>query len=222
MRDSTVFYRSFYEAVKDLPPEDFKKSVCAIMDYALDGIPPDTTGIEKTMYIMAKPQIDVNNRRYENSKHGGRKPNANQSKTKTEPSVNQDNTKGKPNVNVNDNVNANGKKESTEKKHFVPPTRQDVAEYCRENGYHKVDVERFINYYTSNGWMAGKSKMKDWKAAVRNWERSEIATKPNNTRGNRFTNFGNQRQYDFGSLERQLLGGGDHGQGRQEQAGSVP
>ena len=58
MRDSVVFYRSFYDAVKDLPPEDFKKSVQAIMGYGLDGIEPETTGIERTVFCLAKPQID--------------------------------------------------------------------------------------------------------------------------------------------------------------------
>ena len=72
MRDSIVFYRSFYEAVKDLPAEQFKACVKAIMDYGLDGIVPETCGIEKTVYLMAKPQIDVNNKRYLNGTKGGR------------------------------------------------------------------------------------------------------------------------------------------------------
>lgn len=47
MRDSIVFYRSFYEAVKDLPADQFKACVKAIMDYGLDGTVPETCGIEK-------------------------------------------------------------------------------------------------------------------------------------------------------------------------------
>jgi len=56
-------------------------------------------------------------------------------------------------------------------KRFVPPSLEQVSEYCKErkNG---VDPERFVNYYTSNGWMVGRQKMKDWKAAVRTWERN--------------------------------------------------
>ena len=72
MRDSVVFYRSFYEAVRELPPEDFKKSVCAIMNYGLDDKEPETSGIEKTIHLLTKPQIDANNRRYQNGKKGGR------------------------------------------------------------------------------------------------------------------------------------------------------
>ena len=55
---------------------------------------------------------------------------------------------------------------------FTPPTLEQVKEYCteRKNG---VDAERFIDFYACKGWMVGKNKMKDWKAAVRTWERSD-------------------------------------------------
>jgi len=96
-------------------------------------------------------------------------------------------------------------KESKEKSlRFSPPARQDVADYCKEKGFSDFDVERFVDYYTSNGWMVGKSKMKDWKAAVRNWARAGTAPRPNNTRGNKFSNF-EQRQYDYDALEADLL-----------------
>lgn len=55
---------------------------------------------------------------------------------------------------------------------FSPPSVEDVREYCKENGY-DVDAERFVDYYTSNGWKVGKNHMKDWKAAVRSWNRKE-------------------------------------------------
>lgn len=54
-------------------------------------------------------------------------------------------------------------------KRFTPPTVVQVAEYCRERG-NTVDPQRFVDHYTSNGWMVGRTKMKDWKAAVRTWE----------------------------------------------------
>lgn len=55
---------------------------------------------------------------------------------------------------------------------FTPPTLEEVSEYCksRNNG---VDAQRFIDFYEMKGWMVGKSKMKDWKAAVRTWEKKE-------------------------------------------------
>ena len=66
-----------------------------------------------------------------------------------------------------------GKDNSIEnRKRFTAPTIEDVKAYCKERG-NRVDPERFIDYYTSNGWKVGKNPMKDWKAAVRTWERSE-------------------------------------------------
>ncbi len=103
MRDSVVFYRSFYEAIKRLPAEQFKASALAILEYGLDGKEPDTDGIERTVFCMAKPQIDANNRRYENGTKGGRpKTKTNQTGTKN----NLDETKVEPNEKekVKDNV----------------------------------------------------------------------------------------------------------------------
>jgi predicted phage replisome organizer len=55
-------------------------------------------------------------------------------------------------------------------KRFTPPTVAEVRAYCQER-QNNVDAERFVDYYTSNGWKVGKNAMKDWKAAVRTWER---------------------------------------------------
>ena len=57
-------------------------------------------------------------------------------------------------------------------KRFVRPMVQEVADYCRERG-NQVDAQRFVDYYTANGWRVGKNPMKDWKAAVRTWEKQE-------------------------------------------------
>lgn len=66
-------------------------------------------------------------------------------------------------------------------KRFTPPTLEDVIAYCNERG-NSVDAQHFIDYYTSNGWLVGKNKMKDWKAAVRTWERNGYSSsKPTTT-----------------------------------------
>ena len=57
---------------------------------------------------------------------------------------------------------------------FKPPTKEEVEAYCLERN-NQVDAERFIDYYTANGWCVGKNKMKDWKAAVRTWEKNGYA-----------------------------------------------
>ena len=53
---------------------------------------------------------------------------------------------------------------------FTPPTPDEVAAYCRERG-NAVDAERFCDFYASKGWMIGNQRMKDWRAAVRTWEK---------------------------------------------------
>lgn len=63
-------------------------------------------------------------------------------------------------------------KEKTKKKEkpaFAKPTVEEVAAYVAGKGY-SVNPARFVAYYDSNGWIVGKTKMKDWKAAVRTWE----------------------------------------------------
>ena len=53
---------------------------------------------------------------------------------------------------------------------FRKPTLEEVKEYCRQRG-NKVDAERFVNFYETNGWVQGRGKpIRDWKAAVRTWE----------------------------------------------------
>lgn len=58
---------------------------------------------------------------------------------------------------------------------FVKPTFEEISAYCAERG-NRVDPERFLAYYESNGWKVGRNPMKDWKAAVRNWERNSFSS----------------------------------------------
>ena len=65
------------------------------------------------------------------------------------------------------------KRENREnRKRFIPPTLEEVTNYCYERG-NNIDPQQFIDYYTSNGWLVGKNKMKDWKACIRTWEKRE-------------------------------------------------
>lgn len=72
---------------------------------------------------------------------------------------------------------------------FRPPTVEEVETYCqeRQNG---VDASRFVDFYASKGWKIGSSPMKDWRAAVRTWERRESKTQDKSApmETNRFAN----------------------------------
>lgn len=63
-------------------------------------------------------------------------------------------------------------KEKPKRKKFIKPTVEEIKAYCQErkNG---IDAAYFFDHYESKGWKVGKNPMKDWKAAVRNWERNE-------------------------------------------------
>ena len=62
------------------------------------------------------------------------------------------------------------------KKHFVPPSVEEVRAYCQERG-NGIDPEGFVDFYAARGWVVGKTPMKDWKAAVRTWESRDSARK---------------------------------------------
>jgi hypothetical protein len=67
---------------------------------------------------------------------------------------------------------------SPQKKHFIPPTLEEVQAYCKERN-NNVDAQRWYDFYLSKGWMVGKNKMKDWKAAVRTWEKGGVQSGTN-------------------------------------------
>lgn len=71
-------------------------------------------------------------------------------------------------VSIGNNINNYVAKKS---KNFIPPTVDEVSDYCIERN-NDIDAEEFVDFYTSKGWMIGKNKMKDWKSAVRTWERN--------------------------------------------------
>lgn len=86
------------------------------------------------------------------------------------------------------------------KKRFVAPTLKEVSAYCAERN-NTVDPQSFIDFYTAKDWMIGKNRMKDWKAAVRTWERSNASKTKN-----QFNNF-TQTKFDakLDELDKLLL-----------------
>ena len=101
MRDGFVFYRSFFESFSDLSKKDKLILFDALCNYALNDVEPELTGTPSAVFKLLKPQVDANNRRYENGRKGGR-PKANQTETKTKPNNNQTITKTKPKEQVKD------------------------------------------------------------------------------------------------------------------------
>jgi len=78
------------------------------------------------------------------------------------------------NNNDNNDNNENNNKEDAPKgaTRFIPPTVDEVRQYCQERN-NRVDAQAFVDFYQSKSWYVGKNKMKDWKASVRTWERRD-------------------------------------------------
>ncbi len=75
-------------------------------------------------------------------------------------------------------------KENNKRKNFKKPSLEEVKQYCLERN-NNINPENFIDYYEANGWKIGKNPMKDWRAAVRTWERRSVNVKSNTRANNR-------------------------------------
>ena len=113
-RESFVFYRSFRDAFRALDKDVRLRMYEAIIDYGLDLIEPHFEGIEKVLWTLIRPQLEANNKRFENGCKGGapignqnarKQPKNNQKITEKQPKNNQK----QPNVNENVNENVNTK-----------------------------------------------------------------------------------------------------------------
>ena len=80
-------------------------------------------------------------------------------------------------------LDSSAKSTTTKRKRFEKPSISDIKQYCMERN-NNIDASQFFDYYESNGWKVGKNSMKDWKAAVRTWERSEYR-KPNSKKNSK-------------------------------------
>jgi len=79
------------------------------------------------------------------------------------------------NTNTINNTNSNITTHKKIPNRFIPPTYDEVSAYAIEIGS-SVNVDNFLDYYESNGWLVGKNKMKDWKATFRRWSRENKKT----------------------------------------------
>lgn len=186
IRDSFIFYRSFYQSAKKLPKEDKAELFDAICSYALDGELVELSVVPEAIFTVIKPNLDANRRKWENGCKEKKKPSEVEAIEEQEISKDEANDKqtiskaqGNVDVNVYANVDEECKlKSKSESKRFTSPTLQEVKNYCQERK-NSVNPEKWLNFYQSNGWKVGKNQMKDWKAAVRTWEGNSFESKTN-------------------------------------------
>ena len=201
-RKQFTWYRSYYDALKELPAEEFRDIVLAVCAYALDGEEPELSGVARAIFTLIRPTLEVGRSKAENRSR------AEQTVLSAEQTGNRpEQTKNKPEQTQNKRKQTDNKPEQTRKekekerekesendsycsppppsgpKRFVPPTLAEVQSYVAER-QSPVDPQGFIDFYASKGWMVGKTPMKDWKAACRNaetwerWSRTEASSPP--------------------------------------------
>ena len=195
-KESFVCYAEWLQYFDMLKTDAERAEIArAMFLYNIDGTVPDKSTHSTSfmvLFAMMKNQFDRDNEKYQNKVEKNRE-NAKKSHQanatnckKTLPNDTEryrtlpmaaDNDNDNDNVNDNEVISNDITKGAKTRKRFVKPTVEEVREYCQERG-NTVDPDTFVNFYESKGWVVGKSPMKDWKAAVRNWERSRTETTP--------------------------------------------
>lgn len=188
----------YMELLDTLDDSDRWSFYDALLAYVRSGEIAELSGVAKVLFSMVKADIDkqesISRKRAEAGRKGGEKTKvlskqkANDKQTESKQKANDKQNKAKspldgsplsPTPSIPSPYNPSYKEEyillhnateSREKNHNQRPTLDEVKAYCRERN-NRVDAERFFDYYTANGWKVGKNPMKDWKAAVRTWER---------------------------------------------------
>lgn len=184
MTEYIPLFLDFNETTQDLSDEECGRLVRAMVDYA-NGIECDQRlcGAEKIAFRFVRGTIDRNRaisaarakagatKRNQTVTNGNKPEQTESNANKTEQNVTSFITKTK-NKTKNKTENKNKDKDETESNGNIPPTVDEVAEYCKERG-NGISAEHFIDYYTSRGWvLTNGKKVRDWRACVRLWERN--------------------------------------------------
>ena len=180
--DYLKVWTSFRAVIAPLNDAEKGRLFDAMLIYAETGEEPaEFKGNERFLWPAAKQDIDRTAQKCETLKKNGS--NGGRPKTKgnqTEPNETKEN---QTEANESHNIKTSNIKKDNPKEispsviqrkadRFSPPTLDEVRAYCHERG-NKVDAERFVDFYASKGWKVGNQPMKDWKAAVRTWERDD-------------------------------------------------
>lgn len=179
-------FHSYREKCKKLSDQELGRLFRALMEYSEAGTAPDLTGRESIAFDFIADEIDRDKSAYsetcrKNRENGAkaterhRTPPAATERLPEEPKGTQiDKVEGIRNKEYKETLPI-GSAKKTGRAIFTPPTVEEVRSYCAER-MNNVDAERFVDYYTANGWKVGKNPMKDWRAAIRTWERTSPKT----------------------------------------------
>ena len=184
-RKSCIIYDSWGQIIKSLPKDQAGELIKAVCAYAFDDIETEISDPAlSAIFDMIQKKLDKDLQTYEEKVERLKKnrlmKSARKDSSQTEIMLKSDRNQHEidsvtvtDTVTDNNNIKVIGKRASA----FTPPDVSEVRSYCQER-HNSVDPERFVDFYASKGWFVGKNKMKDWKAAVRNWEKGEAKSKP--------------------------------------------
>lgn len=182
-------YHSYAKKLKRLSDQEVGRLFRALFTYSELGELPEFTGRELIAFDFIAEDIDRAKNSYDercltNSENVKKRWSNKETDTKDTSvyetydgirmNTKDTNNKEKEKIKEKENINiitppispSRGKRAR-----FTPPTVEEVAKYCEERG-NNINAAHFVDYYTANGWHVGKQNMKDWKAAVRTWERN--------------------------------------------------
>lgn len=184
MAKGFAFLNSYYEAISELPDSDRLALYDAIVGYGIMGITPSLTGIQKSVFILIKPNIDSSIRRYEsaveNGGKGGRPPskkenNVNPSITEYKPTNNPEITEHKPSINLDYEKDLDSEldyeKDASGKK---PPIRHKYGEYCNVL-LSDADLEKLKTEFPSD-WQQRIEKLSEYMASSGKTYKNHLAT----------------------------------------------
>lgn len=172
-------FTDFVEKIEELGDAERGRLFTAMLKYAATEETPELKGNERFLWNTAKQEIDRQSEVYERKTDGAAKAREKLSDIRANQNKNSDIRKKSLISTQDKDKDKDKEKEKSIGGRMTRPTLSDVESYCKERG-NSVDAQRFIDYYESNGWRVGKNPMKDWKAAVRTWERSSF-NKPEET-----------------------------------------
>lgn len=180
-KKSFVLYFDIRGPMELLSDEDRGKLFLAILDYAEKGTCPffESAGLDMAFAFIrtaidrdTKAWEDKCTKRSEAGRLGGlaKQANATLAKQKEQNVANQAVPVPVPEIVPVPGNNIEADKPPRASR-FVPPTVEEVRAYCLERG-NRVNPQEFVDFYDASGWMRGRTKIKDWKACVRTWEKA--------------------------------------------------
>lgn len=166
-RESFIFYRSFYEAIKCMPTDVQAEIYPAICEYALFGkLPKNLSEVAKGMFTLIKPNIDVNTARFENGKKGGRKSRAKKQTATAEPAytltyeqeVEQMRSDEKWRKTICEDFNITAEEYEKRLSRFLDRCNEDKTRKGKEHHDSYMDCQSHLRYWMSKAYAHQQSQ----------------------------------------------------------------